>query len=136
MCGFHALAGAFLFCFYRPPTFESKHKRDAVSKWRLVSEMDFVGLFLLTAGCSLFLVGLSFGGRRFAWKSAPGMMHIFADGSLTDKLAVIAPIVVGLLLIVVLFFWDFYANLKYPLFPHRLFKQWRGSVPFRNVDVS
>ncbi|KAJ9605914.1 hypothetical protein H2200_009763 [Cladophialophora chaetospira] len=110
MCGFHAFAGAFLFCFYHPPTFGTKHKEDNVSKWKLVLEMDFVGLFLLTAGCALFLVGLSFGGRRFEWKSAP----------------VIAPIIVGIMLIVLLFFWDFYANLKYPLFPHRLFKQWRG----------
>lgn len=110
MCSFHALAGIFLFCFYRPPTFETKHQVDRVSRWKLVKEMDLFGLFLLTAGCTLFLVGLNFGGRRFPWMSA----------------ATIAPIAVGGVLIILLFVYDFNANLKYPLFPPRLFKQWRG----------
>ncbi|KAJ9621393.1 uncharacterized protein PV06_04796 [Exophiala oligosperma] len=110
MCAFHGVAGIFLFCFYRPPSFETKHKTDRVSRLSLVKEMDYVGLFLLVAGCTLFLVGLNFGGRRFPWKSAQ----------------VIAPIVVGFFSLVLLFVWDFNANLKYPLFPPRLFRQWRG----------
>ncbi|KIV81575.1 hypothetical protein, variant [Exophiala sideris] len=110
MCAFHGCAGIFLFCFYRPPTFETKHKTDRMSRLALMKEMDYVGLFLLVAGCTLFLVGLNFGGRQYPWKSAQ----------------VIAPIVVGFSCIVLLFVWDFNANLKYPLFPPRLFRQWRG----------
>lgn len=110
MCAFHACAGIFLFCFYRPPTFDTKHKGDRVSRWKLVSEMDYVGLLLFIAGCTLFLVGLSFGGRQYPWKHA----------------AVVTPIIAGFMLLVLLFVWDFNANLTYPLFPPKLFRQWRG----------
>jgi hypothetical protein len=110
MCAFHACAGAFLFFCYHPPTFRRKHAEDRQSRWKLICELDYVGLLLFTAGCTLFLVGLNFGGRSYPWKSAQ----------------VIAPIVVGFSLIVLLFVWVFNANLKYPLLPPKLFKQWRG----------
>ncbi|RVX70509.1 hypothetical protein B0A52_05160 [Exophiala mesophila] len=110
MCGFHAFGLVCMFLWYKPPSFETKHKNDSVSKWKLVAEMDYVGLFLFTAGCVLFLVGLNFGGRQYPWKHA----------------AVIAPIIVGFSLLVLLFFWIFYADLKYPFLPPKLFRQWRG----------
>jgi MFS family permease len=110
MCGFHAFGLVCMFFFYKPPTFETKHKEDGVSKWKLVAEMDYVGLFLFTAGCVLFLVGLSFGGRHYPWRHA----------------AVITPIVVGFFLLVLLFVWVFNADLKYPFLPPKLFRQWRG----------
>lgn len=91
-------------------SFETKHKADGLSKWKLVAEMDYVGLFLFIAGCVLFLVGLSWGGRQYPWRHA----------------AVIAPIVVGIFLLVLLFVWVFNANLKYPFLPPKLFRQWRG----------
>ncbi|EXJ68957.1 uncharacterized protein A1O5_07889 [Cladophialophora psammophila CBS 110553] len=109
MCAIHGCAGIFLFCFYHPPTFETKHKEGRVSRWKLVAEMDYIGLFLFIAGCTLFLVGLNFGGRQYPWMSS----------------AVIGPIVVGFMLLVLLFVWDFNANLKYPLLPPKLFRQWR-----------
>ena len=110
MCAWHGCAGVFLFCFYRPPTFEHKHEKDRVSKWKLISEMDYVGLLLFVTGCTLFLLGLNFGGRSYPW------MHV----------AVITPIIGGFMLLILLFVWEFKANLKYPLFPPKLFKQWRG----------
>jgi amino acid transporter len=110
MCGFHAFAGIFLFLFYHPPTFSTKHAVDRVSRWKLVCEIDFVGLLIFTAGTTLFFVGLNFGGNQYPLKSA----------------AVITPIVVGFCLLVLLFVWVFNANLKYPLFPPKLFRQWRG----------
>jgi hypothetical protein len=110
MCAFHAFGLASLWFFYKPPTFETKHKQDRLSKWKLVGELDYIGLLLFISGCTLFLVGLNFGGRQYEWKSA----------------TVIAPIVVGFALLVALFVWDFNANLKQPLLPPKLFKQWRG----------
>lgn len=110
MCAYHACAGIFLFCFYRPPTFNTKHREDHVSRWKLVCEMDYTGLLLFIAGSTLFLVGLNFGGRQYPCKHA----------------AVIAPMTVGSTLLVLLFIWDFNADLKYPLLPPRLFKNWRG----------
>lgn len=77
---------------------------------QLVKEMDFVGLFLFSSGTLLFLLGINWGGRQYAWRSA----HV------------IAPILVGLSCLVSLGFWEVYADLKYPLMPPRLFKRWRG----------
>jgi len=111
MCGFHAFGLVCLYFFYKPPTFETKHKEDRISRWKLVSELDYIGLLLFISGCTLFLVGLNFGGsKQYEWKSA----------------AVIAPIVVGFALLVALFLWVFNAGLKHPLLPPKLFRQWRG----------
>lgn len=110
MCAFHGCAGLFMFFFYHPPTFTTKHGEDRKSRWELVCEMDYIGLLLFVAGCTIFLIGLNFGGRQYPWKSA----------------AVIAPIIVGFALLVLLFVWEFHARLKYPLLPPKLFRQWRG----------
>ena len=110
MCGWHGFGFMCLFFFYHPPTFTTKHEEEHVSKWKLVGQLDYVGLVLFVAGCTLFLVGLNFGGRQYPWRSA----------------TVIAPIVTGFLLLVALFVWDFNATLRYPLLPPKLFRQWRG----------
>lgn len=110
MCAWHGCAGIFLFFFYKPPTFQTKHRRDGKTKWQLICELDYVGLFLFTAGCTLFLVGINFGGGQHPWKSA----------------AVIAPIVTGTLSVVAAIVWDFTADLKYPLLPPKLLSDFRG----------
>ena len=110
MTGWHGFGILCLFFFYYPPTFTTKHEDERLSKWKLVGQLDYVGLFLFVAGCTLFLVGLNFGGRQYPWRSA----------------TVIAPIVTGFLLLVALFVWDFNATLRYPLLPPKLFRQWRG----------
>ncbi|KAF4457273.1 fungal trichothecene efflux pump [Fusarium austroafricanum] len=53
---------------YHPPTFSQLH----VGKTRMqqTKELDWVGMALFTAGCFLFLVGLSWGGTTYPWKSA------------------------------------------------------------------
>lgn len=81
-----------------------------MSKWTLIREMDYVGFVIFVCACTLFLVGLNFGGSQYPWKSA----------------IVIAPIIVGFMLFVVLFVWVNMADLKYPLLPPKLFRQWRG----------
>lgn len=98
-----------LLVFYKPPTFNTKHKNDKKKKLELLRELDFVGLFLFSAGCICLLLGVSWGGRHYPWKSA----------------AVIVPIVLGPCLLVILGFWEAYANLKYPLLPPVLFRRLR-----------
>ncbi|KAF5257555.1 hypothetical protein FOXYS1_11912 [Fusarium oxysporum] len=53
---------------YHPPTFSQLH----VGKTRIqqTKELDWIGMSLFTIGCVLFLVGLSWGGTTYPWKSA------------------------------------------------------------------
>lgn len=54
--------------FYHPPVFEQLHTR--ASKRKVLKELDYVGILLFVAGLTLFLVGLSWGGQIYPWKSA------------------------------------------------------------------
>lgn len=110
-----AANGASLICwflFYHPPTFHMKH-RDA-SVLLFIRNLDYGGIFLYTAGLLLLLLGLSWGGSIHPWKSA----------------AVIAPIVIGALLLVALGLYETYMPLKEPLIPVHLFKNgpWVASI--------
>lgn len=98
-----------LFFTYHPPSFGTKHSEDGKTKMQLVKEMDFVGLLLGVAGCVLFLLGVNWGGRQYPWNSA----------------AVIGTMVVGVVCLIALGFWEVYAPLPYPLMPPRLFKKTR-----------
>ena len=50
---------------YRPP---NRHTRlDHLSFWQRSSHLDFPGIFLLTVGLTLFLIGLNLGGGLYAW---------------------------------------------------------------------
>ncbi|CAK7210074.1 hypothetical protein SCUCBS95973_000669 [Sporothrix curviconia] len=106
---FHMFAFIMLVLFYQPPDYETKHRADGKTRWQLLGELDYVGVLLFLAGGVLFLLGINFGGRTYPWKSA----------------GTIAPIVVGVLCFVAVGFWCAYANLKYPLFPPKLFKRVR-----------
>ncbi|KAK5325610.1 hypothetical protein LTR93_003830 [Exophiala xenobiotica] len=53
---------------YRPPT---RHTRlDHLSFWGKLGHIDLIGCFLLTAGLTLFIVGLSLGGGLYTWTDA------------------------------------------------------------------
>ncbi|KAB5585205.1 fungal trichothecene efflux pump [Coniochaeta sp. 2T2.1] len=106
---FHCFAFILLFLFYNPPDFKMKHRADGKTKMQLLGQLDYVGVFLFLAGGVLFLLGVNFGGRKFPW-SHPGT---------------IAPIVVGLCCFIAVGFWCTYADLKYPLFPPKLFRRVR-----------
>ncbi|KAF2095876.1 MFS general substrate transporter [Rhizodiscina lignyota] len=110
-----AINGAALICwvlFYFPPTFEQKHKQDIDSKMYWVKNFDYVGTFLFASGFVVFLLGLSWGGGVYPWKSA----------------AVIAAIVVGFFVIVLFVLWEIYGPSKQPLMPMRLFLNGRWSA--------
>jgi len=77
---------------YHPPTYDQLHVHGK-TKFQMFKELDFVGIFLYVAGLVLFLIGLSWGGRIYPWKSA----------------AVICTIVIGFLTLVA---FGLYGKLK------------------------
>ena len=109
MIGFQSLNLIFLYFFYDPPQFSTKHRLDGSTKLQLLRKFDWFGLFLFTAGCTLFIVGVGWGGSLFPWISATS----------------ITPIIVGFLTLVALGFWERYGKLDEPLLPPRMFKQVR-----------
>jgi MFS family permease len=92
-------------CFYFPPTFYMKHGNQ--SKLRFLKDFDYIGTGLFIAGIVLFLMGLSWGGSLYPWKSA----HV------------IATIVVGLGTLIAFGFYESLASLKEPFIPMHLFKR-------------
>lgn len=72
----------------------------------MIIDFDFVGLILLVGGLLIFLMGISWGGSYYPWKSA----HV------------IATIVVGFLALVAFVLYEAYMPLAEPLVPMHLFK--------------
>ena len=63
--------GLATFCWvvwYHPPTFERLH-RDR-TRMQEIRDLDFGGILLFTGGALLFLLGLSWGGELYPWKSS------------------------------------------------------------------
>jgi hypothetical protein len=48
-----------LFVFYHPPKFSTKHADDHKTKWQLLKELDYVGVFLFTGACLILLIACS-----------------------------------------------------------------------------
>ncbi|KAF2634970.1 MFS general substrate transporter, partial [Massarina eburnea CBS 473.64] len=109
MCGFHGVFAVVLIFTYYPPTFHTKHKNDGKTKLQLIKEIDYIGLLLFISGCVLFLLGINYGGRQYAWSSA----HV------------VAPMVIGVLCLISLGFWEAYADLTLPIMPPKIFRKWR-----------
>ncbi|ETS79622.1 hypothetical protein PFICI_09475 [Pestalotiopsis fici W106-1] len=109
MFSWHLFGFLMLVIFYHPPTFDNKHGREGKTRLQLLMELDYVGLLLFVVANVLFLLGVNWGGRAYAWTSA----------------AVITPIAIGVVCAVILSFWEAYANLKYPLLPPKMFKKVR-----------
>ncbi|PGH21416.1 hypothetical protein AJ80_03207 [Polytolypa hystricis UAMH7299] len=109
MIAFQALNLIFLFFCYHPPAFATKHSDDGKSFVKLIKEFDWLGLVVFTIGCSLFLIGVSWGGTMYPWKSAGAL----------------APIIIGLVMLICLGFYEAYGNVTEPLLPPRLFKEIR-----------
>ncbi|KAH7137477.1 fungal trichothecene efflux pump [Dactylonectria estremocensis] len=80
------------------------------SRWQQFREIDWIGLFLFTAGLTTCLIGLTWGGTAaYPWKSAGALV----------------PIVIGLLALAAAFIYDFMWA-KAPMFPLKLFTMIRG----------
>lgn len=109
MIAFQAINLALLVFFYNPPSWEQKKSEHGKSAGQLLREFDWLGLFLFLAGCTLFIVGVSWGGSMAPWISA----------------TVLAPIIIGLLILIGLGLYEAYYTLAAPLFPPRLFRALR-----------
>ena len=94
------------------------------TRWQQFLQLDFVGYALYTAGLTVFLLGLSWGGEAgHAWQSA----------------SVLAPIILGALGFIAVFFYDFvfFKDKGRPLFPKDLFQQYREfTVSLASVFVA
>ncbi|CAK7242647.1 MAG: hypothetical protein STHCBS139747_004143 [Sporothrix thermara] len=96
--------------FYHPPTFEMKHHN--ASKMAFVKNFDYIGTFFYLGGLLLFVLGLSWGGTVYPWKSG----------------YVIGTIVAGAVGLVVLGLWASYARLSEPLVPIKYLKNYRWTA--------
>ncbi|OAG09823.1 MFS general substrate transporter [Paraphaeosphaeria sporulosa] len=98
------ISGLLFFIFYFPPTFEDKFKNK--SRGQQIRDFDYIGTVLFIGGFVIFLLGLSWGGSVYPWKSA----HV------------ISTMVVGGLVLIAFALWECFAPLKEPLLPMHLFK--------------
>ncbi|KXL50749.1 hypothetical protein M433DRAFT_76067 [Acidomyces richmondensis BFW] len=109
-CGFYLLLGingVSLICwmlFYFPPTFRMKHCNE--NYWSYIKTFDYVGFVLFTGGLVTFLMGLSWGGSVYEWKSGP----------------VITTLAIGFCALVALVLWEGLVPHKEPLIPVQLLK--------------
>lgn len=120
LTGANALSGLLYFFFYFPPDFQDKHgRREQKKEW--VKNFDYFGVLLYSAGLVLFLLGLSWGGSVYPWKSA----------------SVVCAIVIGALSLIGFFCWETFAPLKEPLVPMRLFKNrgWASSAILAGIGA-
>ena len=115
-----------VFFFYHP--LNQYIHEEGKTAWGQVKETDFGGCFLFISGIVLFLLGISFGGNQFPWYVSPWSTFPLArlTPSLRASAGTIAPIVVGVFLLIALGFYEAYAKLKYPIFPPEIFKNIRG----------
>jgi MFS-type transporter involved in bile tolerance (Atg22 family) len=98
------LSGLLFFLFYFPPTFEMKFHNRTVKQQ--VKEFDYLGTFLFVCGFVLFLLGLSWGGSVYPWKSVN----------------VLTTLLIGFAVLVAFALWEMLGNPKEPLLPLHLFK--------------
>jgi hypothetical protein len=76
------------------------------SKLKQLKTLDWMGIFLFTAGLVVFLIGLNWGGSSYPWKSGHVLGALFG----------------GFFTLVIFGLWEGFAGLEYPLIPMRLFK--------------
>ncbi|KAK4947679.1 hypothetical protein LTR10_013625 [Elasticomyces elasticus] len=95
--------------FYHPPSFRHLHggKRTVMQE---VKRIDFVGIFLMVAGLSMFLLGISWGGSPLPWTS-PRILCLVIIGGVT---------------LIAFVLYEIYSGVPNPLVPMYFFKDLRG----------
>nr|ANO39688.1 trichothecene efflux pump [Fusarium aff. graminearum CBS 138563]APW30732.1 trichothecene efflux pump [Fusarium gerlachii] len=107
-----AVATVLIVVWYHPPSFTQLHGKKARKRDEL-AKLDWIGIFLVTSGVSLFLLGVSWGGKpNSAWDSGKII------GLMTSGL--------GSLLVFALY--EVYGKPERPMVPPALFKDFRGFV--------
>lgn len=95
--------------FYHPPSWDdlaTKEFGETGDKKNTLRDIDYGGLFLLSSGLLLFLLGISWGGSLYPWKSA----------------AVLCTIIIGSVTIVGFIFYEWHCPTPQPLVPLAMFK--------------
>ena len=77
---------------YHPPTFKQLHVGK--TRWQQTKKLDFVGILLFVIGWVLFLIGLSWAGGTYAWRSA----HV------------LSVLLVGVFVVVLFFIWGMFRS--------------------------
>ncbi|KAF7593965.1 hypothetical protein BBP40_010472 [Aspergillus hancockii] len=103
------LSTLLMFIFYHPPTFAQLHGKQT-SKREELKKTDWIGIFLLTAGLALFLLGISWGGSPQPWDS-PRILGLLISGGITCVAFVL---------------YECFGNVERPIVPMRLFRDVRG----------
>lgn len=105
--------------FYHPANFHQLHgaRRTRMQELRRV---DFGGIFLLVSGLTLFLLGVSWGGRPQPWASG----------------LVLGLLIPGGLLLVAFIFYEAYSSTPNPFVEMRLFKNLRGFVCLNVISMA
>ncbi|KAK0877177.1 hypothetical protein LTR87_009006 [Friedmanniomyces endolithicus] len=107
----NVIAIVLYFFFYHPPTYELLHV-NGKSKWKQLKGFDWIGSILFTAGLTIFLIGLNWGGSVYPWSDAHVLGAFFA----------------GIAGLVAFCFWEAYCGLDYPIMPMRLFRNFKSDA--------
>ncbi|KXT00240.1 hypothetical protein AC578_1224 [Pseudocercospora eumusae] len=100
LCGLWAFIGlAIVVIFYFPPP---RVNSQGMSSREVLRQIDYIGGLLSVGGMLLFMMGMQWGGYQYDWDSA----HV------------LAPLILGAVMIVAFLVWEAYA--PYPMFPRRL----------------
>ncbi|OAL03750.1 MFS general substrate transporter [Phaeosphaeriaceae sp. SRC1lsM3a] len=89
-----------VFCYKDPSRLTEEYTARHVLR-----QVDYIGGFLSTAGVTCFMMGLQWGASQYPWGSAHN----------------VAPLVLGIILIIAFFVWEFFA--PYPMVPRALFSK-------------
>nr|APW30733.1 trichothecene efflux pump [Fusarium louisianense]APW30735.1 trichothecene efflux pump [Fusarium ussurianum] len=107
-----AVAALLIVVWYHPPSFRQLHGKKARKRDEL-AKLDWIGIFLVTAGVSLFLLGISWGGKpNNPWNSGK----------------IIGLMTSGLGSLVVFALYEVFGKPVQPMIPPVLFKDTRGFV--------
>nr|APW30731.1 trichothecene efflux pump [Fusarium brasilicum] len=107
-----AIAVLLIVVWYHPPSFRQLHGKKARKRNEL-AKLDWIGIFLVSVGVSLFLLGVSWGGKpNSPWNSSK----------------IIGLMTSGLGSLVVFALYEVFGKPVQPIIPPALFKDTRGFV--------
>jgi hypothetical protein len=111
LIGVNAASALCWYLFYHPPTYKMLHRRTAARN--LVLHFDWVGLILFTGSLFTFLMGLSWGGSVYPWRTG----------------RVIGTVVGGAIAFCIFIVWELYLPVgSQPYLPLRFFRNGRFQV--------
>lgn len=100
------------FFFYFPFSFTQMHGKQTTTLEE-IKKIDFAGVFLLVAGLTLFLLGVSWGGNGLAWKSS----------------TILGLLISGAMCLIAFVLYEIYGSPARPIIPMHFFKDLTGFVP-------